>query len=121
MKINLQTNKTEQKRIDELMEDIINNPKSNALVMREEFELKQFFGSDYDAMLEYLETNDINFIKTINIEPKTKCNLCIIEMRDVSDTDIINISNAFTGRKDLIGVVINKNLPTKYRINYLHK
>lgn len=121
MKINLQTNKTEQKRIDILMEDIVDNPRSNAIVMLEEIELKHFYGNDNKAKLEYIETNNIELVRTIRKEPSTEYNLCIIEINSNDDKDFMNIANEFKNKKELVGVIINKELPTKYRINYLHK
>ena len=121
MKINLQTNKTEQSRIDALLEDIIDNPRNNAIVMLEEVELKYFYGNDNKAKLEYIETNNIELVRTIRKEPSTEYNLCIIEINSDDDKDFMNIANEFKGKKELVGVVINKDLPTKYRINYLHK
>ena len=121
MKLNLQTNKTEQSRIDALMEDIIDNPRNNAIVMREEVELKHFYGNDNKAKLEYIETNDIELIRSIRKEPTNEYNLCIFEIKDSQDKDLTEISKEFAGKKDLVGVVINNDLPTKYRINYLHK
>ena len=121
MKLNLQTNKTEQNRIDALMEDIIDNPRNNAIVMREEVELKHFYGNDNKAKLEYIETNDIELVRSIRKDPKNGHNLCIIEIKDTQDKDLREISEEFAGKKDIVGVVINNDLPTKYRINYFYK
>lgn len=103
------------------MEDIINNPKGNALVMREEFELKHFFGDDNNAKLDYVETNDIESVRKLRKDPITEYNLCIIEMKRSEDIELMKIEKEFVGKKDLLGVVINNELPTIYRINYLHK
>ena len=121
MKINLQTNKTEQNRINSLMEDIVDNPRENAIVLLEEVDLKHFYGADNNAKLEYIETNNIELVRSIRTEPKTEYNLCIIEISSDDDKDLMDIANEFKGKKELVGVVINKDLPTKYRINYLHK
>lgn len=121
MKLDLQNNKKNESRINILLEDIIDNPRENALILLEEVDLKYFCGKDNKAKLTVLETNDIKDLDLVRSKPKNDYNLCIIEIQDVNNNQLNEIGEEFVGKRDLIGVVINKTIPSKYRLNYLNK
>lgn len=121
MKVDLLTNKHDKNRINILLEDIVDNPRENAIILLEEVDLKYFYGNDNKAKLKVLETNNIKDVGLLRSNPKNDYNLCIIEIQNLDNNQLNEINDEFTGKKDLIGVVINKTLTCTYRLNYLSK
>ena len=121
IKIQLKTNKQEQQRIDKLVYDVTDNVDSERVVAVEDFDIKSILESDNVANLEFLETDDINKVKTLSKQSPARCNFCIIEVKNLQNGDLNQIEKLFTAKKELVAVIINSTLSKKYRINYLFK
>ena len=121
VKIQLQTNQREQKRINKLIYDVTDCVDSGCLVAVEDLDIQAFLGENNNANLEVLNTDDVNDVALLRKKPLTRCNFCLIEVKNIQNSDLNQIGKLFADKKELVAIVINNALSNKYRINYLYK
>lgn len=120
--LELLTNKIETNRIKELLWDSYDGETGKGIICHMWYDIYQFLESGTKAYLDYMELESIENIQPFQKDSPNVDNLCIVEIKDTIDLDNdLERVKPLMVRGTRVSVVINKELPTKYRINYLYK
>ncbi len=111
------TNKSEENRVKKLLNETV---EGNAIIRFEWYIVYHFFKTGYKAKFEYIETDNFNTFNDIGKKYDGKNNLCILEIKDYDSVNQEQLQSLWSS-VGIMSVMINKDIPCKFRFNYLYK